>query len=313
LIEQQQKDFFAVQGVGSDNSWKHFANTRTFHMNKRLASIALLALALPIGIIAQKPPIVFEVASIKPSAPDSRGGRNFMEGSCHGSDTDFDSILHIPSSAPQGRCLFNGITLKMLIVWAYNLPLVPPDRLDQMIIGGPGWTGSDTFFVDARAENPSTTTRDQLLLMLRELLAERFGLAVHRETKEVSGYMLVVAKNGPKLKEPQDKEHQRLGMKLGGPLTGANASMSMLASALSDRLGRPVLDKTQLAGNYDFTLAWTPGDNEVGPRLPPGQSADLFAPSLFTALQEQLGLRLESQRVPIEFLIVDHAERPSEN
>jgi uncharacterized protein (TIGR03435 family) len=159
---------------------------------------------------------------------------------------------------------------------------------------------------------------------LRALLAERFQLTLHRETKEQSVYALVVAKGGPKLQQGQAKEAtgprgpmMRMGR---GELSGQGVELEMLTRTLSSQLGRTVIDRTGLKGNFDFKLTWTPDPGQsAGPPggLPAGADAppppDPNGPSVFTALQEQLGLRLESQKGPVEMLVIDRVEKPSEN
>jgi len=162
------------------------------------------------------------------------------------------------------------------------------------------------------------------------LLADRFQLTLHRETKEQSVYALLVAKNGPKLQESQTKDGQAKEgtgprgpmMRMGrGELSGQGVALDMLTRTLSSQLGRTVIDRTGLKGNFDFKLTWTPDPGQsAGPPgggPPPGADAppppDPNGPSIFTALQEQLGLRLESQKGPVEMLVIDRVEKPSEN
>jgi hypothetical protein len=135
---------------------------------------------------------------------------------------------------------------------------------------------------------PSAATPEQLSLMLQNLLADRFKLKFHRETREVPGYALVVAKNGPKLKENKNANLNTI--------MAQKTSMSQLANTLTNLPDNvPVVDKTGLLGFYDFTLTWEPGE------------------SVSAVLQEQLGLKLESQKVPVDFYVIDSAEKPSEN
>jgi len=161
-------------------------------------------------------------------------------------------------------------------------------------------------------------------LMVQTLLAERFQLRVHLETKQLPGYSLVVAKNGPRLKESvRDDCPSPAGTcggvyNFGGGISprevGERASMAQLAQELSTVLGRTVQDNTGLAGLYDFTLAWRPDENQPGVgggRVP--YAGDANAPSLFEAVQDQLRLKLEANRVPVEILVIDHVEMPSEN
>jgi len=165
------------------------------------------------------------------------------------------------------------------------------------------------------------TYEEQMRERVRSMLADRFQLMVHRETKESAVYALVVAKGGTKLKENTDPSGRPgiMGRRR-GEFTGTAAPMQLLTQMLSNQLGRPVIDKTGLTGKYDFQLQWTPdpGQNPGPPGvLPPGVAAppppDPNGPDVFTAIQEQLGLRLESQKGPVDMIVVDRVEKPSEN
>jgi uncharacterized protein (TIGR03435 family) len=240
----------------------------------------------------------FEAASIKPD-----NSLNGVSGGCHGNDTGKQAST--ASTVPLGRCVIASARLSHLIAIAYDI------RIDK-IKGGPDWVwGADRFDVEAKAENPSTVTAEQLSSMLQNLLADRFRLKLHRESRQVSGHTLVVAKNGPKLKDaigdgrsslrisgaaifkPDALERRNLDQ---NSIIGQRVTMSQLASALSNLPdGGPVIDQTGLSGPYDFKLSWEPGE------------------SLSSVLQEQLGLRLESQKVPIEVVVIDSAEKPTQD
>jgi uncharacterized protein (TIGR03435 family) len=267
-------------------------------------STNLLLLAVATTVIAplahtQDPPKQFEVASIKPADPNGRGMRVQM--------------------APGGRLNANGVTVKFLIQQAYGIK-------DFQITGGPNWIGSDRYDISTKAEGEGQITPEQLRQMMQSLLADRFQLTFHRETKEMPVYALVVGKNGPKMHQteraPDGDREGRGGAQIRvsrGQITAQGMSMAMLSNQLSNRLGRNVLDKTGLTGNYDFTLEFTPegmqgmgmGPREGGADAPP--PVDSPGPSIFTAVQEQLGLKLESQKGPVEILILDRIEKPSEN
>jgi uncharacterized protein (TIGR03435 family) len=212
------------------------------------------------------------------------------------------------------------------------------------VSGGPNWLPSERFDIEAKmdaatADALEKLSPDQRVLtqqqMLQALLADRFQLTVHRETKELTIYTLVIAKGGPKLQEAKagdtypnggtypDGTHAGAGsMKgsvLSGEVTAQAVPIAKLAQDLMQMLGHPVLDRTELTGVYDFKLQFTP-DDRLQP--PPGASpnsriplpsADSNAPSLFDALQEQLGLKLESGKGPVEVIVIDHIERPSGN
>jgi uncharacterized protein (TIGR03435 family) len=187
-----------------------------------------------------------------------------------------------------------NVTLKACITWAY--------RMTDAQVYGPDWLASERFDIVAKTESGKPQPE-----MLAAALSERFKLTVHRETKEMTVYALVAAKNGPKLKKGEPGEGDTTSRR--GHLTATRTSMAGLARFLAGpnvRLGRLVVDKTGLEGVFDFTLDWTP---ENGDR----KNADA-PPSIFEALQEQLGLKLDAQKGPVEVLIVDHAEKvPTEN
>jgi len=254
----------------------------------------------------------FEVASIKPAARDARG--TFMR------------------TEPSGRVNITNMPLKEMIVLAWRIQ-------PFQISGGPGWIDSARYDISAKPEDGAK--RSDVPLMLQALLADRFQLTIHRETKESSIYALVVAnkdgKLGPKLTEskeggctpmdptkppppPDPGKPPTLGcggMMMGrGAVTAARIPIADLTPMLSRFLGRTVVDKTGLRGNFDLSLEWTPDESQAlqfqpdGPRPPPSDTA---GPTIFTALQEQLGLKLESQKGPVEMFIIDRVERPSEN
>ena len=201
--------------------------------------------------------------------------------------------------APGGRLSVTNATIKSLIQWSYGL------RSFQ-ISGGPGWLDSDRFDIEAKPEGRATD--QDVMQMLQTLLAERFKVAVHSETKEMPVYALAVGKNGPKLREvKEDDTTSRQGLRSGnGHVAATKSPMTVLARVLSANVGRTVVDRTGLTGKYDFTLDWTPDQGTQAPDTP--------GPSIFAALQEQLGLKLEATRGPVEMLVIDHAEKiPTEN
>ena len=229
-----------------------------------------------------------------------------------------------------------GTSLIILVDYAYGI------MDDERLAGAPGWISSERFDVDAKMNDSAAETlqkmrKDDRVLarqqMLQALLADRFKLTVHREMKDLSVYTLLIAKNGPKLKEakPDDtypnglkgadghalSNAVRLEMSTGGlTLTGQAVSFDYLARTLSKQLRRIVVNKTGLTGIYDFSLHFMPeqGGLQADPENPsPPASADTSGPSLFTAVQEQLGLKLESTKAPIEVVVIDHVERPSGN
>ncbi len=243
--------------------------------------------------------VAFEVVSIKPNTSGSPSSSTRTPGG--------------------GRFVGTNVSARRLVLIAYNLR-------GLQLSGGPGWLDSDRFDIDARAAEPPT--RDSQLQMLRALLADRFKLVVHKETKEQPIYALVLARSdgklGPKLKPstldcsapaPQPGQSScgtstninNEGGIMNGGARSAEEIATTLASFVADRM---VVDRTGLNGRFDFELRWTP-DNFQLPS--PAGAAVTDAPSIFAALQEQLGLKLESQRGPVEFLVIDSIERPTPN
>jgi uncharacterized protein (TIGR03435 family) len=254
----------------------------------RFALIVLCGFAATLA--AQQPAPAFEVASVKPNASGE------IEGSI--------------GPRPGGYAATN-IPLRLLIIRAYEL------RSFQ-VAGGPGWIDGERFDVTARA--PEGTPPNQVFSMLRTLLAERFKLVAHTEKREQPVYALVTARAdgrlGPKLKastlncaeQPSQGDRCAMGGSFtgsGGTLKGVGQPLSVLATHVSTAVDRIVQDRTGLAGGFDFELAWSGG----GLKPTAGTASEL--PSVFTALQEQLGLKLEPWRGPVEVLVIDSAERPT--
>ena len=258
------------------------------------AAFALLCLCAP-ELRAQTPPLEFEVASVKVSP----SGPNGVRGGCHGIDSKY-SPNETASAPPLGRCVIADGRLSHLIGIAYRL------RSIASIKDAPDWmmTGFDRFTIEAKAEDPTKATEHQLLGMLQKLLIDRFKLKFHLENKDMPGYALIVAKNGPKLQESTSEE---VGTSFGATLkpfpgqpvtlTARRYSIGMLNDLLSQIGPGPMVNHTELQGVYDFKLAWD----------------DAAGPSLFTALQEQLSLKLESQKVPVSFFVIESAQKPAEN
>ena len=242
-------------------------------------------------------------------------------------------------TAPADAFTGTGVTPLRLIQLAYKI------IGDYGLSGGPSWLTSEHYDVDAKmdvdvADAISKLGKDDRAVarqqMLRALLAERFGLVIHRETKELSVYTLVIAKNGPKLQDAKPGDTYPNGVKLASGPMGSGLMMGMaggnyyitaqavtvaaLIPTLAGFVGRPVLDRTGLAGNYDFKMQWARDDSQVqtpsasAPNgQPPPPPTDSSGPNLFTAIQQQLGLRLEAGKGPVEIIVIDHIERPSGN
>ena len=233
--------------------------------------IVLLAMAVQAaGIAAQVPS--FEVASVKPVNPPA--GPHLVS-----------LIIN------HGRLNIEAAELRQIVGLAYGIQRV-------RVVGGPGWADSDQFDIAAKAES-ADATRDEIRSMLQALLAERFKLVVHRETKEIPAYSLVLAKGGSKLKPAMPDRKSGLAHTTGPygqrQTVFEASSLRVLVNMLANTLGSPVVDRTGLDGLYDYTFEW------------PDAGSSLFA-SL-----DQLGLKLEARKVPVEVLVVDHAERPSAN
>lgn len=279
--------------------------------------IALLVLL--VGQTAPDARPMFEAASIKPN----RGSGGFQGGSCGGTDARPPGALAQMAGVtvtppPPDTCQFTNTSLQMLMGAAYQFGVTfMTGAAPNSLAGAPSWFTAAHFDVLAKAAKP--TTNAQLTLMLQRMLEDRFALKFHRETREGDGYALVVAPGGPKMTRGTSVGG-RIGRFPPKPWTGTNVAMPELAQFLTKRLGKPVADATDLAGGYTFTLTWTPGEGERSsfPALPPGVGPPLPAdpqdgPSLATALQEQLGLRLERRRVPTETLVIDRAALPGGN
>jgi len=220
-----------------------------------------------------QPATAFEVASVKVSPP--------RVGKAGYTSLDADAAM----------VRYTNVTLEMLVAIAYRFD-------SNRILSGPAWLTTESY--DLAAKLPPDASKDRVPEMLQTLLAERFKLAVHRQSREQRVYFLVAAKNGTRLKRAQEDGGQSQMMR--GDIRGPAMSMSALAGMLSRFAGLEVVDKTGLSGTFSIHLRWTPEDQNG------------FGPELFAALEQQLGLKLEAGRAPVESLIVDHAERvPAEN
>jgi uncharacterized protein (TIGR03435 family) len=243
-----------------------------------------LALVIAISAFAQP---AFEVATVKRSPPP--------EG---------DRIDINLGTVRNGTLTFGNASLSDCLRFAYGL-------VSDAQLSGPDWIKSREVRFDVVAQFPPGATRDQLPAMLQSLLKERLGLAVHHEQRELSHLALTVAKNGPKLREVQPDPAAPNSISIPGRIVGAEMPMQTLAVLLSRFERQTVIDMTGLKGFYEVKLQWTPDFpplvNGAPAEVPPG-------PSLFTAVQEQLGLKLESRKGPVDVLVVDHADQiPAEN
>ena len=235
----------------------------------------------------------FEVAAIKPSPPDARGG--------------------MARPDPGGlRYRGTNLTLSLYIAACYRV------RTEQ-IEGAPGWVDSDRFDILANAAKQSSV--EQMYLMLRNLLKDRCHLQFHLESREMPIYALTVDPAGPKMTRHDAGNGGDVWIEQGSeaPLhakwTATSASMEVFAVRLARVLDRPVIDQTGLAGDYDFTLKYTfdPPPNFLPDALINGQPIDTSGPRIFQAVRQQLGLRLEPRKGAAPILVIDHIEKPSEN
>jgi uncharacterized protein (TIGR03435 family) len=242
-------------------------------------------------------PAAFEVASVKLSAREQWRDRfhvavgSLMRGG--------------PGTGSPGQISFTSASLITLIASAYGVKTYQ--------ISGPAWFDAVSF--DIVAKVPAGATKRQVDVMLRNLLAERFALRLHHEKRDLPVYTLTVGKNGPKMKLCEDPEAGgEMGPWNGGArLVAPNWTMQGLADFLSPRLDRPVLNRTGLTPRYDFTLYWLAENMEM-PARPAADEAPEPAPNIFSAVQEQLGLKMQRSTSTVDMLVIDHAEKtPTEN
>ncbi len=277
-----------------------------------MRNLVIIAIILGIGCSSmfQAQSRDFEVASIKPTRLQGAGVRS----ACHGVDSKF-AAKDLAATVPLGRCVISSGRLSHMIGVAYDITM-------DVLKGGPDWVagGDDRYDLEAKAEDPSTATEAALVGMLQRLLADKFKLKFHWETREIDGFALVVAKNGPKIRQARPDEEERISLGMGdsqdigeakkaaaeGTRDGVQAvplmlsvqkvSMARLAQLLQFfERGGHIVDTTNLTGFYDARLVVESGQAVNGP------------------LQEQLGLKLEARKIPVETFIVDYAEKPPAN
>ncbi len=233
---------------------------------------------------------IFEVATIKPSRPEAPGKGIRVNG------------IHFSTL---------NTSVVDLISFAYGVHA-------RQIAAGPAWLASDRFDIGAQPDGEGQPNDRQLKIMVQKLLADRFKLAFHREQKELSVYAITVAKTGTKLTKNESDPNglPGLGFRGLGNMVVRNATMADFAGSMQGAvLDRPVVDQTSLQGRYDFTLNWTPDEFQftgLGVKVPPPPE-NAPNPDLFTAIQQQLGLKLEAVKAQAEILVIDRAEKPSGN
>lgn len=265
------------------------ANTTPFTLMRATKETAF-ALPAPPRAMAADAPMAFEVASIKASNLAAPGRLFTMRGR---------EVLTINTS------------LSDLITMAYDLH-------PRQVVGGPPWMTSDKYDITARPQAEGQPSLTQMRAMIRTLLQDRFKLAIHREKRDLPAYALTVGGGGHKLASNTTSPNGPPGLlfKGLGMLPAVNATMGEFAGVMQTAvLDRPVVDRTGLQGRFDFTLSWTPDESQyrqAGIQVPP-PPADAKLPGLFTAIQEQIGLRFESVTAPVEVIVIDGVQRPSEN
>jgi uncharacterized protein (TIGR03435 family) len=233
----------------------------------------------------------FDVATVKPSKPDTPGKMFRMQAN------KFSTV---------------NTTLADLIKDAYGVQ-------DKQIVGAPEWVFTEKYDLAGQPDVPGQPNQEQLRIMIKKLLADRFQLKFHKDQKEMPAYVLTVAKGGPKMKKSEADPNAGGGRLFRGlgVLTFTNSSMvdfcDLMQAAVLDR---PVVDHTNLPGKWDFLLKWTPDESQfggMGIKVPPPTDSPDAPPPLFTALQEQIGLKLDAEKAQVPVLIVDHVEKPSDN
>jgi len=267
-------------------------------------TVAILVLpcatSVVVGQTQKKHPFdAFEVATIKPSSPEGSNAGRYIR-------------------MQSGRTFqAKNYTVAGLIAAAYDLT-------PRAISGGASWVEFDRYEIIANTPGEVRPNYDEQMTMLRQLLTERFHLAFHREKKDFAIFEVTTGKDGPKLKkstlEPNDPSNVTSTVfpaASGGIdhilMPGRNASMAQFSSVLQRAiLDRPVVDRTGLLDRYDFDLEWTPDDTQFGGQLPKG-APDQPRAGLFEAVQKQLGLKITATRGPIEILVIDRLDRPTEN
>jgi uncharacterized protein (TIGR03435 family) len=236
--------------------------------------------------------LAFEVATIKPANPENRG------------------LSMLVGRGGNNLFTTTNSTVNDLITLAYGLHA-------RQIAEGPSWLESEKFDISAKPEQPGIPNLTQLQVMVRKLLADRFGLAFHIEKREVSAYVISVGRNGPKLSKSESGGNlPGFGGRGPGGVTVVNSTMAEFAGFLQSRiLDRPVVDQTGLSGKFNFTLEWRPDQAQLpqGPNAPQLPPEIENRPDLFTAIQEQIGLKLDAARAPVEVYVVDKVQKPSEN
>jgi uncharacterized protein (TIGR03435 family) len=284
----------SADGKTINGTWTQGPNGLTLNL-ERTTEDAAWPIPEPVKAMAPDAHPKFDVATIKPSQPN-QPGKGFGFNGTH------TRTFHT--------------NVNDLIALAYGMHA-------KQIIGAPDWLGTDLYDIDGVADVPGRPSIKQMGEMIQGLLADRFALKFHHEQRELSVYAIQVASGGPKMKEttagPNDP--QGFGLRGFGDLIVRNMTMKEFASWMqSGIMDKPVIDQTGLTAKYDFNLKWTPDDSQFaqfrgtnGPIQPPAGDNPDAPPSLYTALQEQLGLKFTATKAMDDVIVIDHVEKPSSN
>jgi uncharacterized protein (TIGR03435 family) len=293
FIDGSYEGKMSADGKSIAGTWKQGGGSTPLVLERATPETAWAIPAPPpkIPAMAASADPSFEVATIKPSKPDEQGRAFLVRGG------QFSTI---------------NTTLQSIIEFAYDLQA-------NQVVGGPDWMTSDKYDITGKPDTPGAPSDKQWKGMIQKLLADRFQLKFHQQDKEMSAYVLAVAKNGPKLTKSDGDPNGLPGLFFHqlGQLYVRNATMDdfthLMQSAVLDR---PVVDKTGIQGRWNFVLKWTPDESQfggLGMKVPPPSNAADAPPPLFTAIQEQIGLKLEVMKTPVKVMVIDHVEKPSPN
>jgi uncharacterized protein (TIGR03435 family) len=292
-IDGSYEGKISADGKSISGTWKQGSNTIPLVLERATPETEWTIPEPP----AKLPPMAadadpsFEVATIKPSKPEQQGRGFRMQG------RNFSTM---------------NTTLVDLITFTYGVQ-------EKQVIGGADWMRTVKFDLSAQPDVSGAPNPDQLKSMVKKLLADRFQLKFHKDKKELSAYLLSMAKGGPKLTKNDSNPDglPSLFFRGLGVLPARNTTMpeftQLLQSAVFDR---PVVDQTNLAGRWDFLLKWTPDESQfisLGVKVPPPSEAADAPPPIFTAIQEQIGLKLDAGKAQVDVIVIDHVEKPSEN
>jgi uncharacterized protein (TIGR03435 family) len=292
-IDSNFEGSLSADGKSIAGKWNQAGNSYQMNLVRATGEAAWPIPEPPAPVLAMAADAnpVFEVVTIKPSDPN-RPGRGFLV---------------------QGRQFSTlNTTLSDLITFAYGLHA-------RQLIGLPDWAEKDKYDVTGLPDGVGQPSLKQWKVMFQKMLADRFQLTFHHDNKELSVYALTVGKTGPKLTKSQGDPNGLPGLFFRGlgVLPAQNATMADFAGVMQSAvLDKPVVDQTGIAGRYDFMLNWTPDESQfggLGARVPPPADNVAAPPDLYTAIQEQLGLKLQATKAPVDVLVIDRVSKPSAN